>query len=200
MSGFEIEAQGHARWLPLPVEGDVEQQSRTTVSAVLGGLVPPDRLDEVTALVAGMTRLVRKQAVAAAHEGVPTFLAWMLLPGPGMVQGGPIALLRGQPLSADATTDDDVVRALVDVDGPRFGELDVDHLDTASGRALLVHLRPVVELDGERVVHEQRLALWPDRARGWVLVLSFYVTDLLEGAGAEQPFAELAAGLRWQVG
>lgn len=198
MSGLQISVPGHGRWLPLPLEGDVDVEALTAARA-LTAQGTGDRVEDVAAMIAGHARTVRRQAERMAVEGIPTFLAWMLLPGPGALQPGPVALLRGFPLAATAS-DDDVLITVVDTGAERHGEIDVDRLDTASGPALAVRWRPVVrDGDGQRVVHEQRAVLWPDRHNEVVLVLSLYVVDLFDGAAAAEPLSELAAGLRWSL-
>ncbi|WP_167759064.1 hypothetical protein, partial [Blastococcus sp. TF02A-35] len=136
-------------------------------------------------------------SAAAARDGVPTLLAWALLPAPGMVRPGPVALLRALPLPPTAT-DDDVLHAVVDPDAERWGEVDVDRPGTAAGRAWALRWRPVVPgADGSREVHEQRAVLWPVREHGVLLALTCYALDLLDGAEVAEPLLELASGLRW---
>jgi hypothetical protein len=196
--GLQISVPGHGRWLPLPLEGDIDAQAETAAQALTRGQ-PGDLTRHVAAMVAGTARVVVRQVEDMAREGIPTFLAWALLPAPGVLQAGPVALLRGLPLAADAT-DDDVIRTVVDFGAERHGGVDVDQLDTASGRAWTVRWRPVThEDDGTRTVHEQRAVLWPDRQHEMVLALSLYVADLLDGAGAAEPLHELAAGLTWSL-
>jgi hypothetical protein len=198
MSGIQISVPGHGRWLPLPLEGDVDAQARTAALALVGG-IDGDRADAVAALIAGRARVVRRSAERAAAGGVPTFLAWSLLPGPGILQPGPVAVLRAFPLSPTAD-DDAVLETVVDPDAERHGDVDVDRLETAGGTALTVRWRPVVrDEDMTRVVHEQRAVLWPDRRNETVLVLSIYVLDLVEGAAVPGPFEELAASVRWSL-
>jgi hypothetical protein len=150
-------------------------------------------------VIAGTARAVLRQAQPLEEEGIPTFLAWSLLPGPGILQPGPVALLRGLPLVADAT-DDDVIAAVVDASAERYGDVDVDRLETASGPAWTVRWRPVFRgEDGDRLVHEQHAVLWPDRAHEMVLALSVHVLDLVEGATVVDPLHELAGNLQWSL-
>lgn len=198
MSGLQISVPGHGRWLPLPLEGDVDAQALASARA-LTGQASQDRVEDLAALIAGTARTVLRRAEPLAEQGIPTFLAWSLLPGPGILQPGPVALLRGFPLAATAT-DDDVLTTVVDLAADRHGDVDVDRLDTASGPALTVRWRPAVRgEDGVRTVHEQRAVLWPDREHEVVLVLSLYVVDLVDGASAGEPLHELAAGVRWSL-
>jgi hypothetical protein len=198
VSALQISVPGHTRWLPLPLEGDVDAQA-TASARELTGQAAGERLEQVTALIAGTARVVARQAARAEDEGVPTFLAWALLPAPGVLQRGPVALLRSLPLPP-AATDDDVLATVVSLDDERHGDVDVDRLDTASGPALAVRWRPVIRSeDGSRLVHEQRAVLWPDRDRDIALCLSLYVIDLVEGASAAEPLLDLARGLQWSL-
>ena len=197
MSGLQISVPGHGRWVQLPLEGDLDAQATATARTLTA--TTPALTDQVAAMIAGTARVVVRWVEQAAGEGIPTFLAWSLLPAPGYLQLGPVALLRGVPLAADAT-DDDVIRTVVDFDAERHGQVDVDQLETASGRAWTVRWRPVVHApDGTRQVHEQRAVVWPHREREMALQLSFHVMDLLDGAGVAEPLAELAAGVRWSL-
>ncbi len=198
MNGLRISVPGHGRWLPLPLEGDVDALA-AAAARDLTAQQSGDEVDDVTAIVAGTTRMVLRHVRAAEDEGISTFLAWSLLPGPGVLQPGPAALLRGLPLPVDAS-DDDVVATVVPPDAERYGAVDVDQLETASGRAWTVRWRPVLrDESGSRLVHEQRAVLWPDREHGMVLCLSVYVLDLVEGATVAQPLHELARSLVWSL-
>lgn len=198
MSGLQISVPAHVRWVQLPIEGDLDAQAAAR-AAQLTGQPDGELTAQVAAALAGTARIVVRGAVEAARAGIPTFLAWTLLPAPGVLRPGPVALLRGLPLPADAT-DDDVVRLIADPGAEHHRGIDVDQLDTASGRAWTVRWRPVLRAeDGTRLVHEQRAVLWPAREHGMALALSLYVADLLDGAGAAEPLEELAAGLRWSL-
>ncbi|WP_137158630.1 hypothetical protein [Blastococcus sp. CCUG 61487] len=198
MSGLQISVPGHGRWLPLPLEGDVDAQASAAAADLTRGR-SADETGHVAALIAGTARVVRRGVERPARLGIPTFLAWALLPVPGVLRPGPVALLRGLPLAADAT-DDEVVGTVVDPDGERQGDVDVGTLGTSSGRAWTVRWRPVVRGDdGERLVHEQHAVLWPDRSHDLAMVLSLYLVDLLDGAAAAAPLHELAARVRWSL-
>ena len=124
MSGLQISVPGHGRWLPLPLEGDVDAQALASARA-LTGQASQDRVEDLAAVIAGTARTVLRRAEPLAEQGIPTFLAWSLLPGPGILQPGPVALLRGFPLAATAT-DDDVLTTVVDLAADRHGDVDVD--------------------------------------------------------------------------
>lgn len=198
MSGLQISIPGHGRWLPLPLEGDVDAQALAAARA-LTQQSSGDRVEDVAALIAGSARTVQRRAERLALDGILTALAWSLLPAPGVLQPGPVALLRLFPLAPTAG-DDDVLTTVVDLSADRHGDIDVDRLDTASGPALTVRWRPAVRgEDGIRQVHEQRAVLWPDREHEVVLVLSIYVVDLVDGASAGEPLQELATTVRWSL-
>jgi hypothetical protein len=88
VSGLQISAPGHARWLPLPLEGDVDLQA-TAAARDLTGQPDGERVEALAAVIAGTARTVLRQAQPLEQEGIPTFLAWSLLPGPGILQPGP---------------------------------------------------------------------------------------------------------------
>jgi len=187
------------RWLLLPLTGDVDHEAAALVFDRVGHAASEDFLEMTTAWVAGTTRIARRDAdrlLSGSH--VPTFAAWVLLPGPRLLLPGPVAFLRAGPLAADAT-DDDALGAVVDLSAELHGELEVEGVDTASGPALLVRRRPVRDLDGVRAVEEHRLAIWPRPDLEAVVSLTLYVVDLVEGGAAAEPFRELATGLRWDV-
>jgi hypothetical protein len=191
---LDVEVAGHPLWLPLPLQGDVDVEAAREIA----GLVDPadaERREVAAALLAGHARQVRAAALQAAEQGVETLLAWGLLPAPGVLEPGATALLRAHAFDPPAT-DDDLVKAVVDTNAERHGDVDVDELDTASGRALSVRWRPVVIEDGERLVEEQRAVLWFLPDDGVLVVLSLYVLDLVEGGRAAGPLHELAAGVR----
>jgi hypothetical protein len=192
-----VEAPGLDRWLPVPTREPVDVQAEQGVRALVGDVASQDFLEETVAMVAGAARIVGRESEALGPY-VLTYGAWMLLPAPGLLLPGPVATLRLRPLDGSAS-DDDAVEACADLRGPRHGPVDVDVLDTASGRALTVRYRPVVEDDDGRAVHEHRLVLWRNRPTGMLLELSLYVVDLVEGGAAEEPLFELARGIRWQV-
>jgi len=194
-----LNAPGHDRWLPLPLEGDAD----VAAAAVIDGLVDADATpafrDETVAMVADLSRLVRRQAERRGPTGELTYAAWMLMPAPYLLLPGPVAVLLLRPLSA-ADTDDEIIAAATDLSVERHGPVDVDVLDsTPAGRALSVRYRPLVEGPGGPVVNEHRVVLWPHREYGMTLELHLYVSDLVEGGHAAEPLLELARGIRWNV-
>jgi hypothetical protein len=93
-----------------------------------------------------------------------------------------------------------VIHTVVDPAAERYGEVDVERLETVGGPAWTVRWRPVRRgADGERLVHEQHAVLWPDRDHEMVLALSVYVLDLVEGATVAEPLHELARSVQWSL-
>lgn len=193
----DILLPGHARWLPLLLEGDpVDALVEEQVADLIGEVSDGDRREQVTAVVAGVTRRAREVAGAAEADGVMTLAAWMHLREPGMLEAGPVAFLRAFVVEG-AVRLERVVELVVG-DGERYGSVEVADHDTASGPAAAVRVRPVVDSvdgDGGRAVHEQRLVVWHRPRLDAAVVLSAYVTDLVLGAELGTPLLELAAGI-----
>ena len=198
--GFVFDAPAHRQWLPLPLDGDVDQETAALVQRVVGHSASADFLSTTTAWVAGTTRVVRREVQRVREELLrPTFAAWVLLPEPDLLLPGPVAFLRAGPLGPD-DDQDAALGSVVDLSAELHGPLEVEALDTASGPALHVRRRPVRTVDGDRLVEEQRLVLWPRPDLEVVVHLSLYVVDLVEGGRAATPLRELGASLRWEVG
>lgn len=194
MSTWPLRVAGHPRWLSVPLSGEPEQAAAAVVSGLVGG--QPHVLHDTVAVLAGTSRLVRQEAERLRAEGVDTLLAWSLLPAPGLLVPGPVASLRVRPLPSGAD-DDAVLREVCDLARPHHGGVDVETVDTASGPALAVRYRPVRTVDGQRLVDEHRLVVWPRHEQAATLELSLYVVDLVDGGRAAGPLQELAAGVRW---
>lgn len=196
---FVFEAAAHDQWVPLPLDGDVDDEAAGLVQLMIGHSASPSLLAETTAWIAGTTRLVRREVDRVRTELLrPTFAAWVLLPEPRLLRPGPVAYLHAGPLEPGGT-DDDALACVVDLSAELHGRLDVEELDTLSGPALLIRRRPVRVVEGVRAVDEQRLVLWARPELELVVHLSLYVVDLVEGGRADGPLRELAASLRWRV-
>ena len=195
-----LSAPGHPQWLPLSLasEGDVDEASAAIVDRLVGDVASPDFRDETVAMVAGMSRIMRRQAEQRRQDQVLSYAAWMLMASPGLLLPGPVATLCLRPL-APTDSDDDVIGAATDLGADRHGDVDVDVIETRAGRALSVRYRPVKEVDGLRVVDEHRVVLWPRRDAEMTLELSLYTTDLVEGGLAAEPLLELAHSIDWEV-
>jgi hypothetical protein len=188
----DITVAGHAQWLPLLLEGDLEEGVRAQVVDLIGETADPERVDDVVDVVSGVTRLTR--AAAEPGEGVLTLAAWMHLEVPGLLEPGQVALLRLHALD-EGTTLDDVLHGLVGDPAARFGPVSVDDLDTASGRAAVVRHRPVDESVEPRAVHQSVAVVWHRPEDRVAFVLSTYSTDLVAAAPLGAALLELAAGV-----
>ncbi len=196
---FTFDSTAHDQWVPLPLEGDVDDEVNALVHSMIGHSASEELLAATIAWMAGTTRIARRDVDRVRTDQLrPTFAAWVLLPEPRVLLPGPVAYLRAGPLGADATGDD-ALGSVVDLSAELYGELEVEELTTASGQALLVRRRPVRVTDGVRAVDEQRLVLWPRPELEVVVHLSLYVLDLVEGARAAGPVRELATALRWSI-
>lgn len=196
---FVLEAPAHDQWVPLPLEGDVDDEVAGLLGGMIGHSATPDLIEDTAAWIAGTTRIARRDSDRLRTEQLlPTFGAWVLLPEPRLLLPGPVAYLRAGPLRPDAT-DDDAIGSVIDLSAELYGGLEVDELETASGRAFSVRRRPVRLVDGVRAVDEHRVVLWPRPQLELVVHLSLYVVDLVEGGRAAGPLRELAASLRWRV-
>ena len=196
MRTVEVDVPGHDRWFVLPLDGDVDVTAAEVVNQQLAAGTGQDAREDAIADVAGHSRLARQGAEAAAQEGVDTLGALMLIPGDGTLVGGPVAMLRVMQMPPEATADD-ALELLVDLQGERYGELTIDELDTASGPALSVRVRPVVEVDGEREVHEHRVVFWARPELEVLVALSLYTVDLMQGGQAAEPLLSIARSVAW---
>lgn len=198
-----LASSGHPRWLPLPLEGDVDETATALVDDLLldlGGETTRDFREETIAMVAGLSRAVRREAEQLLPGGTMTYSAWMLMPAPYLLLPGQVATLRLRDHPPGAS-DDDVIAAATDLGRERHGEVDVDVMDdTLAGRAVCVRYRPVVRLpDGSAAVNEHRVVLWPHPEAELVLELHLYSADLVESGRAAEPLLELARTISWIV-
>lgn len=81
---------------------------------------------------------------------------------------------------------------LVDLPGECYGELTIDDLVTASRPTLIVRVRPMHRVDGERGVHEALGGFLARLERGVLVALSRDVVDLIQGGRAAEPLLSLA--------
>lgn len=89
-----LDAPGHERWLPLPLDGDVDEAAAAVVDGLVGADASPTFRDETVAMVAGLSSLVRRQAEQPVPSGELTYAAWMLMPAPYLLLPGPFSTVR----------------------------------------------------------------------------------------------------------
>ena len=193
-----LSAPAHPRWLALPLVGDVDGAAAAHVDALIGGEATPAFIAATTSMVAEHSAIVRRQGEAFRRGDVLTQFAWMLLPEPNLLLAGPIATLYARWLPPTDSQDDSIAAAC-DLHVEREGEVDLSFLDTASGPALHVRYRPILQMDGVRTVTEHRVVLWPRPEDHQTLELSFFSlpTGKVEMEG--DPLLELASSIRWVV-
>lgn len=184
MSDLVVEVAADARWVPLSLGDDVDAASAETAAEVLRvrGEDPPDpeRLESVTALVAGLSRHAR----ATSDEDAPLVSAFALMP-----EWEPVPLtVASLRLVEPAATLDEAVVALVAPPEDRYDEPVVDVLDTPTGRAARVSQR-LVAPNGS--VREWFGAAWLLPEADGTLVLSATFFDLVEAAEWADAFDDL---------
>jgi len=193
-----LSAPAHPRWLALPLEGDVDRAAAVHVEALIGGEASTAFIAETTAMVAELSGIVRRQAEAFRRGDVLTQFAWMLMPAPNLLLPGPIATLYVRWPPPDASQDDSIAAAC-DLNIEREGEVDLSFLETASGPALHVRYHPVLQIDGERVVAEHRVVLWPRYDDSMTLELSSFSLATGQGEQRGDPLLERARSIEWVV-
>lgn len=191
----EIESEGHRHWVPLPMDAhptEIAGELRRRFGP------PPGATDEAVELnlaaAQGLAVNLQEQAELSAAEGAVLCAAWLFVEDPSRLEIRAVAVLRGVAVDQGAEVDD-LVHDLLG-DGPQHGEPLVEAFETGSGEAWRVRHRPVVELDGERVVHQVNAVLWDRTDQGVAFLLSSYVDNLVEADDLGDLLDELAAGMR----
>jgi hypothetical protein len=179
-----LDVAADSRWVPVLVgpDDDVDAWAVDIATEALRirGFEPPSthRLEQATAVLAGIAHSVRQSA-----EDAPLVGAWSLMPGPEVV---PETLATLRPLFPEGVRSrGDMVDELVAAPGDRYGEPQIDELDTPSGVATRIVQRllaPADALDAssQRRVEETVAYVWWFEAAGMALVLSTYFLDLVE--------------------
>lgn len=191
----EIESEGHRNWVPLPMEESPEQIG----AALRRRFGPPegttdDVLDLNLSAAQGIAANLQRQAVATSDAGVVTCAAWVLVLDPGRFEIRAVAVLRASAV-VPGTSVDDLVQDVLG-EGARHGEPLVEGFETWSGEAYTIRFRPVVEVEGEREVHQVNVVLWDRAEQGIAYTLSSYVENLVEAGEVGDLLDELAAGMR----
>jgi hypothetical protein len=155
---------------------------------------PPLLLEQSTAVLAGIARTVQASAADAPVVG-----AWSLMPGPEVYPEA-LALLR--PLFPEGTASRrTVVDDLVALPEERYGDPDVEDMETPSGPAtrLVQRLLAPGEEPGSTAVEEMLAYVWWLEESRTALVLSTYFLDLVEGGRWRPDCDDLARMVRATV-
>jgi hypothetical protein len=184
-----IEATGHELWLPIPLDRETDGM----YDELLQRFGHRDQAPDSAALVVGVARRLADANADVERTGMQNLAAWALLERPDVLTVRALATLRVALLEPDLSADE-VVRGLSD--GESLFEAPVlQPMDTRSGEALSVRLRPMVEEAGASRVHEVAAVLWQRSAQQAWYILSTYVTDLVEAAEIAGFLEELGAGI-----
>lgn len=191
----EIESEGHRNWVPLPMDQSPEQ-----VGAALHRRFgpPAGTVDEVLDLnlsaAQGVAANLQRQAAASIDDGVVVCAGWVLVLEPSRFEIRAVAVMRAMAV-VPGTSADDLIQDLLGEE-VRHGEPLVEEFETWSGEAFAIRYRPVVEVDGEREVHQVNAVLWDRAEQGIAYVLSCYVDNLIEANEVGDLLDELAAGMK----
>jgi hypothetical protein len=191
----EIESEGHRSWVPLPMDlhpTEIAGELRRRFGPAAGTTDEPVELN--LAAAQGIAANLQQQAETSAEQGTITCAAWLLVPDPARFEIRAVAVLRAVAVEP-GTSVDDLVRDVIGED-PQHGEPLVETIETWSGEALQVRYRPVVDVDGERHVHQINTVLWDRTSQQVAFLLSCYVDNLVEGDDIGDLLDELAAGMR----
>lgn len=184
-----IEVTGHELWVPIPLDRDPDEV-HDQLSDRFG---PGDPAADNAALLSGVARRLAEADDGAGRTGVHNLAAWALVTQPDELVVRALATLRAVLLEPGVTAEE-VVRGLAG-DEPLFEAPAVRPIDTRSGEALTVRLRPMVDEGPVPQVHELAAVLWArPEVEAWH-VLSTYSTDLVEAREVGELLEELAAGI-----
>ena len=150
-----IEAPGHDLWVPIPLDRTPEAVQQQ----LLDRFGDDDETADNAALLAGVARQLAETNEQAEQTGMQNLAAWGLLVDPGTLVIRALATLRVALLEPD-TTAEEVVRGLSGAE-TLFEEPLTHPMETRSGEAVNVRLRPMVEEAGSSRVHEVAAVLWP---------------------------------------
>jgi hypothetical protein len=184
MDELVLDVAADSRWVPVLVGPEVDvdgwaAEIATEALRIRGvSPAPANRLEQATAVLAGIARSVQHSAADAPLVG-----AWSLMPGPEVV---PATLATLRPLFPDGVRSRaGMVDQLVADPEDRYGDPQIDDLETPSGVATRIVQRLLAPSDGadpgsRRAVEETVAYVWWFDGAGMALVLSTYFLDLVE--------------------
>jgi hypothetical protein len=184
-----IDAAGHSLWVPIPLDRD----SETVHAELLARFGADDPTADHAALIAGVARQLTEGNDVVEQDGVQNLAAWALLQRPEELVVRALATLRVVLLETEVAAEE-VVRELSGAE-TLFEAPALRPVDTRSGEAVSVRLRPMVEEAGASRVHEVSAVLWSRAEQSAWYLLSTYSTDLVEAGEVHALLEELAAGL-----
>ena len=181
----EIEVAEHPRWVPVRLDQDPETTRRHWETVAEGS-------DDPAGVGALMASVVRQLQTSEDPNVVP-LAAWALLEPTGALDVSGFAILRLMPVEESAD-EDSVVRDLT-AGTPVFSEPVIGSVETRSGVAVSVRMRPMVAVGGQQEVHHLTTVLWVRPRHQALFSLSYYGTRLTDSLESADLLEELAAGV-----
>ena len=188
----EIEVTGHPRWVPVPLglgPSALMEHLRPRLEELGTAYADPEVAETAAEALVGAARRLES---TPPEDGGLNLAAWGLLGDAARSQPpiAAIAALRALPIAADQ----DIVALLAE--GMRL-HLDpiLGVLETTSGEARTIRLRPMVEVTGETRVHQLTAVVWERPEVGAAVVLSSYGEDLADATEAGDLLEELGRGV-----
>jgi hypothetical protein len=183
-----IEATGHELWIPLPLEGP----SEVVTQQLTQRFGDDDSVADQIALLTGV--VTQLQQANDQDEGVLNLAGWALVRRPDQLDVRTLATLRAVAVD-EGTTAEEVGRGLA-AGSTLFEEPTLTEVETMSGDALGIRLRPMVEEGDSTQVHEAIGLVWLREGDQVCFLLSTYVDDLVEALEIGDLLDELGAGIK----
>lgn len=186
----EILAGGHELWVPVALDMEPDELERQ----LLDRFGDDDATADSAAFLVGTARQLAQANATAEDAMILNLAAWGLLTKPDVLHIRGVATLRAAGGLAPGTTADQIIERLAG--GSVLFDAPVKYpIDTHSGEAVSVRVRPMVDEDGVSRVVELAAVLWarPD-VSAWYM-LSTYTEDLVEAKEIGELLEELGAGM-----
>lgn len=183
---MDLTIDGLSRWKPLDLETDTDAYA----AALAAEFPATPQVELVAPGVAGFAARLRRE-----HEGGDTYLlaAWVFLASDDLLDPLAHATLRGVRMSPQQTAENLVADLLAGQE--LYGDPAVEALETPSGPATSAVFRPVQQVDGERVVQEHAVVVWPRPDDGYAVLLTGVCSDLVDGHEMPAALRQLAEGV-----